>query len=90
MAADGEGARRARDNDDCEWFFNAPYKFRRMNWTYAEPGALLIAPAAAPAEQPQQDPQDDAAMQPEHLGQDAQLNLDDQHENEAMEVDTGN
>ena len=89
MAADGEGARRARENDECEWFFNSSYKFRRLNSTYTEPGPLQIDPAAA-AEQPQLDPQDDAAMQPEQHGQDAQLNLDDQHENEAMEVDIGN
>ena len=71
MAAYGEGGRRSRENDESEWFFTSPYKFRRMNWTHPEPVPFQPDPAgaaAAAAEQPEQDIQDDAAMQPEQQG----------------------
>ena len=66
MAAAGQGNVRSREADECEWFHNAPYKFRRMNWTYENTGPVAILPPPQEAqhqEQQEQQPQPDIVLQ---------------------------
>ena len=83
MAAAGQGTVRSREADECDWFHNCAYKFRRMNNTYQDTGPVAILP-------PQQEHQQQDQHAPAPADQQQQPDLVIQDMDVDMEVDEAN
>jgi hypothetical protein len=78
MAAAGQGNVRSREADECEWFHNAPYKFRRMNWTHEDTAPVAIVPPLQENQQQEQHatPAAEQQQQPDIVFEDMEVDME--------------